>query len=76
MNKQRRSEIEMSIFLMEDAKSILEYAMFREEECRDNIPENMQRGKKYERAGTAYYNLDVAMCSLNSAINSLNLALE
>ena len=46
-----------------------------EEEYRDNIPENMQGGERYEQAEAACDALSEAVDSISPAIDSINEAM-
>lgn len=65
MNNARRKEIDAAIALIEAARSSIEAARDAveqiksdEEEYKDNMPETLQGGEKYEKAETAVQNLD------------------
>jgi len=59
-----KEEIESLMQDVEDIKS-------EEEEYRDNIPENMQGGEKYEAAENAVENLEEAYSCLDDIVGSL-----
>lgn len=78
MNKSRRKEIEAAIKLLEAAQSSIEAARDAvetiksdEEEYRDNMPETLQGGEKYERADTAVNNLEEVYEALDIDIDDL-----
>ena len=50
----------------------IEYIQNEEEDYRDNIPENMQSGYRYERADEACDNLSYAYDYISEAIDSEN----
>lgn len=84
MNKQRRKDIYMNtrklLFIIQNNKfdkSILkrilmdiEHLQNEEEDYRDNIPENMQGGDRYERADEACDNMSYACDYINEAMDS------
>ena len=86
MNKQRRKDIyivvQMLLSIIQNGEvnpdklnSILrdvEYLQNEEEDYRDNIPENMQGGDRYERADEACDNLSYAYDYISEAIESDN----
>ena len=47
-----------------------------EEDYRDNMPENMQGGERYEKADEVASNLEDAVGSLEDAISSIEAAIE
>ena len=59
-----KSELEVVMQEVEDIKA-------EEEDYKDNIPENLQGGEKYEIAETAIENLEEAYNSLDDIIGSL-----
>ena len=62
-----KEEIESLMQELDDIKT-------EEEEYRDNIPENMQGGERYEIAETAIANLDGAYSCLDDIVGSLEEA--
>ena len=76
MNKVRRKNLQEIADQLESLKGDLEGVQSEEEEYRDNIPENMQGGERYEQAETACDALSEAVDSLSSAIDSINEAME
>ncbi len=74
MNKQRRKTIDGIIEALEAIKSDIEVVYDEEAEYRDNIPENMQDGEKYEQADAACDELDTAMSSIDDIIENLYTA--
>lgn len=76
MNKQRRTELEKVVELLENAKGILEDLRDEETEYRDNIPENLQGSDKYDKADCACEILDSAVDNLDEAISNINEAVE
>lgn len=68
MNKERRKRINAAIArlddiqpMIEEIRSEIEEIKSEEEEYRDNIPENMQSGERYERAEAACDSLEEAL---------------
>ena len=84
MNKQRRSEIYIIIRKilsivqngicdkdkLTDILADIEYIQNEEEDYRDNIPENMQGGDRYERADEACDNMSYACDYVSEAVDS------
>ena len=76
MNKARRKTLAEIADQPEALKGELESALSEEEEYRDNIPENLQGGGRYERADEACGNLAEAVSQLEDAISSIETAME
>jgi len=76
MNKYRRKSLQDIIEHLEELKGSLEGLQAEEEECRDNMPENLQGSEKYERADEAVDQLGDAISSLEDAISSVEAATE
>lgn len=73
MNKERRKQIKKVIAkldeiqsLLEEVRSEIESIKDAEEEYRDNIPENMQSGERYERAEAACESLEEALSGFDN----------
>lgn len=76
MNKIRRKNLQAIIDQLDELKGGLEDLQAEEEEYRDNIPENMQKSERYEKADEACDNLSSAVDSLEEAISSIEAAIE
>lgn len=76
MNKIRRKNLQAIIDQLEELKSSLEDLQAEEEECRDNIPENMQGSERYEKADEASGNLSGAVDNLEEVISGIKAAIE
>lgn len=61
-------EISETMSKLEDLKSDVESILDDEEEARDNIPESLQDGERYEKADAACDNLSNAVNSLEEII--------
>jgi molecular chaperone GrpE (heat shock protein) len=76
MNNARRKELakvqDELIKLQERLQEIAE----EEEGYRDNLPENMQDGEKYEKANAACDDLSAAVDALEEAISNIEDACE
>ena len=82
MNNPRRKEIRAIIAQLEEIKdeidsltTDLEGLKEEEDEYRDNMPENMQAGERYEKACTACDNLESALEWLTSISGDLESAI-
>lgn len=64
MNKKRRSELNEANELLGKALSIVSYACDEEQDCLDNMPENLENSENYS-------NMENAVDSLNDAISNI-----
>lgn len=76
MNRERRKELKAIIDKIEELKNCLEDLQFEEEEYRDNFPENLQNGERYERTGEICDSLSDAVSSLEESVSSIEDAIE
>ena len=76
MNKPRRKALQGIIDQLEELKGALEEILSEEEEYRDNMPENMQGGEKYEKVEEAVSNIDDAVSTIEDVISSIEAATE
>lgn len=76
MNRERRKNLQGIIDQLEELKSSLEDIQNEEEGYRDNIPENMQSGERYEQSDAACDAMSEAVSQLEEAINSIESAIE
>ena len=76
MNKERRKSLQDIKDQLEELKGSLEDIQAEEEEYRDNMPENLQGGERYEKAEEAVGNIESAAESLGDAIDCIEAAME
>lgn len=76
MNTLRRKRIKVMIDILYDLKNQIDDVFDDEQEYRDNIPENLQGGERYEKADEACDNLSDAVDGLDEVISSLEAAVE
>lgn len=67
-----RKKLDELVSEFESVKSDVEDIQFEEEEYRDNMPENMQWGERYDKADNACTNLSDAVDALNDMIDDLD----
>ncbi len=72
MNKERRKNIQDVVEQLDGLKTTLEELQGEEEECRDNIPENLRGSERYEKADEACDALNDAVDGLEDIITSLS----
>lgn len=68
MNNQRRKEIDRILGMLEDAKYELDCILDEEQECYDNMPENLQYSERGELAEEAISNIEQALDCIDEAI--------
>ena len=76
MNKTRRKAISAVLEQIEDLKTSLEELLSDEETYRDNIPENLQNGTRYEESEDAISDMEDAISNLEDAISALESITE
>lgn len=76
MNKARRIRITEITEKLSEIRDLIEDVKNEEEEYKDNIPENMQGGKRYEIAENACLVLEEALDDIDSALGNLEIATE
>jgi hypothetical protein len=69
VNAARRKLIQEAIDKMHEAKALLEQACSEEEEYKDNMPENMQSGEKYDTAERACETIQEAVDQLDEIVD-------
>ena len=75
MNNTRRKNLMAIIEKLETLQSDLECLRDEEDEYRDNMPENMQYGDKYDRSEMSSESMYEAIESICSAIESIEEAI-
>lgn len=76
MNNTRRKALSEIKDKIDDLRVNLELLLEEEQDYRDNIPENLQGGERYEKADEACDNLSDAMDGLDEVISDLEAAIE
>lgn len=72
MNKYRRNELSKLINNLEDIKAKIEELHSEEQECFDNMPENLQNSEKGENMQSVLYSFDEAESSIDETLDALN----
>lgn len=75
MNKARRRSIENVLNQLRDIQTAVEELRDEEQECLDNIPENLQGSTRYEESERAADSLDSAYDSIEEACGNLEDAM-
>lgn len=76
MNNTRRKALSEIKDKIDDLRVNLELLLEEEQDYRDNIPENLQGGERYEKADEACDNLSDVMDGLDEVISDLEAAIE
>lgn len=74
MNNIRRKAIGKIQEQLDELRSTLQDVLDEEQECFDNIPENLWGSERYEKADEALENLTSAMDSIEEAVDYLTEA--
>lgn len=72
MNNNRRKEIRNIIEQLESIRAQIENIRDDEQDCIDNMPENLQGSERCETAEAAVENLDLAIEPFEELINNLS----
>ena len=76
MNNKRRGLLQLAIQTLEKASDYISQALEAEQDCLDNIPENLQSSEAYEKMEAAVDNLESAIDSIDNAKESIEAASE
>lgn len=71
MNNTRRKQIQNIINKLLDIKNEIDDLVIDEEDCLDNIPENMQDSERYKKSEVALENLSNASDTVEEVIEYL-----
>lgn len=76
MNKRRRDLLVSARPLLDRAANIIEQVAEQENDCVDNIPENLQGSERYEKMEKAVENLEAALEHIENAKDCLDEAVS
>ena len=76
MNKLRRKAIQSIFDKLTELQEEIEAIKDAEDECRENMPENLHGSERYEQSETASSNMEEAIDYISSACDSLESVLE
>lgn len=76
MNNKRRESLKAAIILLERASVIVDRALDEEQDCLDNMPENLQMSERYEKMEVAIDHLEDASSDIDNAKNRIEEAVE
>lgn len=71
MNNKRRDSLKLAVQLLERASGYVSQALDAEQDCLDNMPENLQSSERYEKMEAAIDSLEAAIESIDSAKESI-----
>lgn len=76
MNAKRRNVLNYALNLLSKASDAVSGAMDEEQDCLDNMPENLQSSDRYERMENAIDSLYEAMSGIDEVRDYIVSALE
>ena len=76
MNKKRRESIAKAVEILTTAFQMVESIRDEEQDCLDNMPENLESSYRYEKMENAVDRLDDAVSSIEEARDALEEAAE
>lgn len=76
MNADKRKELAKTIELMEEAKDIIESISEQEQECFDNLSENLQQSERGQRFEEIASSLSDVVSTIDEAISEVESASE
>ena len=76
MNKERREQLSRAQKMLDDASGIISAALDQEQDCIDNMPENLLDSERVQKMELAIDNLESAINSIDEAKESIECASE
>lgn len=76
MNSRKREKLKNAIDLLERASALISDVLDDEQDCLDNMPENLQSSEKYERMEAAISSLEESIEQIDNAKDGLENAAE
>ena len=74
MNNKRRAKLKEVIYMLEKIENIVSDVLDAEQDCLDNIPDNLQGGDRYECIEEAISNLEDASRQIEEVKDSIEEA--
>ncbi len=74
MNRKKRETLKDAMVLLDRATTIVSRVLDEEQDCLDNMPENLQASEKYERMEAAIDKLEEAIEQIDSAKENIEEA--
>lgn len=75
MNNRRREKLKTAKAHLSNASNIISGVLDEEQNCYDNVPENLQYGDRYDNMEAAIENLEEALNSIEEAEDSIEGAM-
>ena len=76
MNNSRRDILKLAIKSLESASCLASQALDKEQDCFDNIPENLQESERYQKMESAIEKLEEAIEQIDAAKENIEEASE
>lgn len=75
MNKKRRGNLKQALDLINAAGDIIQNALYEEQDCLDNLPENLMESDRYSKMESTVDELEQAIDYIENIKNSVEEAL-
>ena len=75
MNNKRRDLLRLAISSLEQASEYISRALDQEQDCLDNMPENLQYSERYEKMEDVISHLEESIENIDEAKNSVEEAI-
>lgn len=76
MNKKRRSNLKQALDLINTAGDIIQNALYEEQDCLDNLPENLMESDRYSKIESTVDELEQAIDYIENIRSSVEEALR
>lgn len=76
LNKEKRNDLSTARELLEKTKGIVGMVRDKEQDCLDNIPENLESSERYSTMESAIDSLDDAIDKIEEAQDSIDEAMR
>lgn len=76
MNKKRRGNLKQALDLINMAGDIIQNALYEEQDCLDNLPENLMESDRYSKMESTVDELEQAVDYIENIRNSVEEALQ
>ncbi|MBP5462709.1 MAG: hypothetical protein J6Y20_11400 [Lachnospiraceae bacterium] len=76
MNRARRELLKRAVAALEEADGFVNTALDEEQDCLDNMPENLSESERYEKMENAIGHLEDALENISSAMECIECASE
>lgn len=76
MNKEKRNDLSTARELLDRAKGIVSSVRDREQDCLDNMPENLEGSERYSTMESAIDSLDDVIDKIEEAQDSIDEAMN